>query len=75
VLLRRYVGHAVLAAVGMSALIASSPTAFEVLRSSGAATCSTSASRCRAVANRFDFTRERGDERCQRRQDRIRLTK
>jgi threonine/homoserine/homoserine lactone efflux protein len=54
-----YVGHAVLAAVGVSALIASSPTAFEAVRWSGVAYLLYLGVKMLRSHDRFDFTSER----------------
>jgi len=54
-----YVAHAVLAAVGVSALIASSPTAFEALRWVGVAYLLYLGVKVLRSRERFNFTRER----------------
>jgi len=54
-----YVGHAVLAGVGVSALIASSPTAFEALRWSGVAYLLYLGVKMLRSRDRFDFSGER----------------
>ncbi|MGI8779437.1 MAG: LysE family translocator [Solirubrobacteraceae bacterium] len=54
-----YVAHALLAAVGVSALIASSPTAFEALRWIGVAYLLYLGLRVLRSKDRFDFTQER----------------